>query len=196
MGRVTSRPGGHKTSHSISTAARDLRSSLATEAILGKVSGLCFQPGVGWQPVPIVPFRPVHAVGSVTAGGPEKIYQQPSGAKPTMSNQCPGMLGNASAPGGGIEGVMAAKTAHSGNSVRAASTNASTQDWLHANSVINPANNVSAEKLTMGLTSSSFTSKHYSQGADSRHFQGPSRRHCAARLYKSNQTPQDDAECA
>ena len=167
IGKVTSRAGGHKTGYSISTAARDIRSSLATDAVPGEVSGLCFQQGVGWQRVPIVSFKPVHAMGSVTAGGPEKIYQQLSGAKPTASSQCLGMLANASAPGGGVEGLMAAKMAHSGNSPQVASTNAGTQDWLHANSVINPANSVSAQRLTVGLPSSSFTSKHYAQEADS-----------------------------
>jgi hypothetical protein len=167
IGQVGSRPGGHKTSQSISTATRDIRNSLETGGIPGLVSRLCFQPGVGWQPVPSVPFKPVHAAGSVTAGGSEGIYQQLSETKPRTPSQCPGMLGNASASGGGIEGLIVAKMAQSRNSVRVASTNAGTQDWLHANSVINPASSVSAQKLIMGLTSGSSASKQYSQGTDS-----------------------------
>ena len=120
---------------------------------------LCFQPGVGWQNLP---------VSSVAGLRPPKAMQrQAFGAKNTMSNECPGVWPSAPEPGGVSGGPPTGGQSQSENALRATSTNAGAQDWLKATSVINPASTASLQKLTMGLSSTSTGTIHRSTGVRS-----------------------------
>jgi hypothetical protein len=81
------------------------RSSPATGAIPGALPGLCFQPGVGWQRIPLeapgVPAKlgthastGLEASGSTSVANPQSIDAQSSSAKPARSSGCAGIATN------------------------------------------------------------------------------------------------------
>jgi hypothetical protein len=139
-------------------------------AIPRELPSLCFVPGIGWQRIPIPPFRVTGKVsttgipgggapdgmgadGAAAGGSSSAVYAHPSGAKQSISNECPGTLTNAMAPGVAIDDGIGGKHAQAIPSVRATSMNAPAQDWLQTNSVLNPASSAASQRLTMGLTS-------------------------------------------
>ena len=145
---------------------------------------LCFQPGIGWQSVPVSSFGAtgelgasgapgsansggIEAKGSATGGSSQSLYAGLSGAKQAMSNECPGTLTNTMAPGVAINDGIGAKQAQVMTSVRATSMNAGAQDWLQANSVLNPASSAASQRLTLGLSSMPAGGTHVSAGTRS-----------------------------
>jgi hypothetical protein len=170
---ATSIQGGHfnpKTGPSKPAHAGSIRGSLTMGAIPGEPQRLCFQSGIGWLSVPAAAFGNTGSlsapgtIDSATLGGiaaknsgaggsSQSVYARLSGAKQAMSNECPGMLTNAIASGISIDEVITGKHAQSMTAVRATSMNAGAQDWLQANSVLNPASSAASQRLTMGLSS-------------------------------------------
>jgi hypothetical protein len=71
------------------------------------------------------------------------------------------------APGVAIDDGIAGKHAQPIPSVRATSMNAGAQDWLQANSVLNPASSAASQRLTMGLSSMPAGGTHVSAGTRS-----------------------------
>jgi len=184
---ATSIQGGHfnsQTSPRKPAHAGTVRGSLTMGAIPGESPSLCFLPGIGWQRIPISPFRGTEKVSTtatpgggasggmgadeaVTGGSSSTLYTEPSGTKHSTSSECPGTLTNTMAPAVAIDDGMGGKQAQVLTSVRAASMNAGAQDWLRANSVLNPASGAASQRLTMGLTSMPTDGTHVLAGSRS-----------------------------
>lgn len=179
--------GGHfnpKTGPRKPAYAETVRSSLTIGAIPGELSSLCFAPGIGWQRIPSSPLRVTEKVstngipgggasggmgadGGAAGGSSISVYAQPSRAKQSLSNECPGTLTSPIAPGVAIGDEIGDKHAQVMTSVRATSMNAGAQDWLQANSVLNPASSAASQRLTMGLSSTPTGGTHVSAGTRS-----------------------------
>lgn len=173
-----------KTGTRKAAGAGNLRGSLSAGAIPGESPHLCFQPGIGWQPVSMdafgdtdkssAPDTPggggsgkIETKGAATGSSSRAVYARPSGTKQAMSNDCPGMLINAMAPGIAIEDMTIGKHPQAGLSSRSTNLNAGAQDWLQANSVLNPASSAASQHLLMGLTTMPTGGAHPSPGARS-----------------------------
>jgi hypothetical protein len=89
-------------------------SSPATDAPPGAMSGLCFQPGVGWQSIlpepPGVPAAPgthgsigLEVSRSTSVANAQSIYARSSSAKQAYAAECAGNSINKKALGGGVE---------------------------------------------------------------------------------------------
>ena len=179
--------GGHfnpKTGPSKPAHAGSVRGSLTMGAIPGELPSLCFVPGTGWQRIPISSFRVtvevstagtpgggasggMGAAEAAARGSKQSMYARFSGAKQAISNECPGTLTNTLAPGVAIDDGMGIKHAQPIPSARATSMNAGAQDWLQANSVLNPASSAAYQRLTMGLSSIPAGVTHVSAGSRS-----------------------------
>jgi hypothetical protein len=121
---------------------------------------LCFQPGVGWQSVPL---STVGGAGdtseSRSSGGtvvkqstlsstPKSAYAQPSGASHATNTAC-----SESSPSAAASGVSVDSHAQSMTSINSTGMNTGAQDWLGANSAINPASTGASQGGTAGLSS-------------------------------------------
>jgi hypothetical protein len=71
------------------------------------------------------------------------------------------------APGVATDGGIGGTQAQVMTSVRATSMNAGAQDWLQANSALNPASSAASQRLTMGLSSMPTGGTHVSAGTRS-----------------------------
>ncbi len=162
--------------------AGTVRGSLTMGAIPEESSSLCFVPSVGWQRIPISALRGagnlsttgtsggsasggMWADRTATGGNSRAVYARPSGAKRSISNECPGTLTDTMAPGVVSDEGIGGKQAQVMHSVRATSMNAGAQDWLQANSVLHPASSAANQRLTMGLTSMPTSGTHVSTGS-------------------------------
>jgi len=162
-------PPTSKTGTRKSAGTGNLRGSLSMGAIPGVPSHLCFQPGIGWQPVSMQAFGDtdksstpdtpgsrgsgtIEAKGSVTGGSSKPVYAQPSGTRQATSNDCPGMLTNSMTPGAAMNEMTMGKESQARMSVRSTNMNAGAQNWLQANSALNPASSTASRRLMMGLT--------------------------------------------
>jgi len=79
----------------------------------GALPGLCFQPGVGWQPMLKQPSRPatrdtntsmgLEERGSASGANPPSVYARLSNAKQAQSTECPEILTDKRVLGAGAE---------------------------------------------------------------------------------------------
>ena len=121
---------------------------------------LCFQPGVGWQRVPLSAVggaRDTSESGSsggtgvkesTLSGTAKSAYAQPSGASQATNTECPG-----SSPSAAASGTSVDSHAQSMTSIDSTGMNKGAQGRLGANSAINPASTGSPLSGTMGRTS-------------------------------------------
>jgi hypothetical protein len=145
---------------------------------------LCFQPGIGWQRVPVSSFGATGelsapgTIDSSTLGGiatknsgaggsSQSVYTRLSGTKQAISNECPATLTNTMAPGVAIPDGIGGNQPQAMTSVRPTSMNDGAQDWLHANSLLNPASSATSQRLIMGLTTMPSGGTHVSAGTRS-----------------------------
>lgn len=121
---------------------------------------LCFQPGIGWQSISLSAVggaRDMSESGSsggtgvkqsTLSGTAKSAYAQPSGASQATNTECPG-----SSPGAAASGVSMDSHAQSMTSINSTGMNTGAQDWLGANSAINPASTGASQGGTAGLSS-------------------------------------------
>lgn len=144
--------------------AETISGSLTMGAIPGEIPSLCFVPGIGWQRILISPLSEIEKVGTAGkqgsgapygtwADGSTAAYAQPSGAKQSTSNECSGMLTKAMVPGVAVDNGIGVKHAQVMTSIRATTMNKGAQDWLQANSLLNPASGAASQRLMMRLPS-------------------------------------------
>jgi hypothetical protein len=148
------------------------RSTLAS----GESQDVCFQRGIGWLRIPqssMTSMQRTSAMGSSAATqagasppGSESgtVSVLPSGTHQTKLDQCAGIPTSA-ASGAAIETMAADGQSKGANSdMRTTDANAGAQNWLQADTLLNPASGAASTRLTMGLTSSFSSSKHFSHG--------------------------------
>jgi hypothetical protein len=127
-----------------SNDANNIGSTRTLGAIPRKVSPLCFQPGIGWQNTA---QAATGVVGMQTGPGP--AVGQPSGTIQKNSNECP----SSSASGAAIQALGEVRPTETSNLAdRTTNMNQGTQDWLRANSVLNPSSSLAASRLKMGAS--------------------------------------------
>jgi len=148
-----------------SASVSNVRSTLATGSVPGESQSLCFQPGVGWQRVPqnsVNSTQKTLPVGSSTRT--TEVGSSSPGMSQVSRDQCAGIMTNALAPGA-VENIIAGERSHATESnIRTTNANVGVQNWLNADTLLNPASNLAATRLTMGLSSRLAGSKHFSQG--------------------------------
>jgi hypothetical protein len=149
-----------------SSSVSNVRSVLAAGSLPGQSQSSCFQPGIGWQRIPQSSDNSMpktSLVGSSTrtteVSGSSSVVGQ------TGPDQCPGIMTNALAHGAAAENIGADKQSQDANSnIRTTNANFGVQNWLNADTLLNPASSSSATRLTMGLGQDLPGSKHFSQG--------------------------------
>ena len=139
------------------SSVSNVRSKLATGAVPGESQVLCFQPGIGWQRVPQNSVDFTHKTSPV--GGrtsTTEVGASSSGMSQVSPDQCAGIMTNASARGAVVENIVAGKQSHAADSnIRTTNANFGVQNWLDADTLVNPSSSLAATRLTMGLSSSS-----------------------------------------
>jgi hypothetical protein len=142
------------------------RSSLATGTTPGPLPGLCFQPGVGWQTIPLeppgVPATPgtngsigLEVSRSTSVANAQSIHARSSSAKQAYAAECAGNSINKKALGAGAEKLT---TLNRPQAMRSAgSTKPGTVTSLHVNSLYHNSPyhaNGSAGLESVGMTPS------------------------------------------
>jgi hypothetical protein len=84
-----------------------------------------------------------------------------------MPNDCPGMLTNPTVPETATQDITIGDHSRAGLSFRSTNMNAGAQDWLQANSVLNPASSAASQRLLMGLNTMPAGSEHVSRRTES-----------------------------
>jgi hypothetical protein len=126
---------------------------------------LCFQPGIGWQRVPMgKPSGPgtpgscnsdkIEAIRSATGVSSQSVYAQPNSAKQGL------------APEGGMEDVTTGNHAQTVTSAHSTSMNTATLASLPGNTLFNPANGATSGRRMMALTLMPSGSTHLSSGTE------------------------------
>jgi hypothetical protein len=148
-----------------SSGLNNVRSTLAMGSVPGESQNFCFQPGVGWQRVPqnSVDFTqkssPVGSRPSTT-----EVGASPSEMSQVNQDQCAGIMTNGPARGA-VENIVAGKQSHATDSnIRTTNANFGVQNWLDADTLLNPSSSLAATRSTMGLTPSLTDSKNFSHG--------------------------------
>lgn len=151
----------------------NIRSMLASGGDSGKSSGLCFQPGVGWQRIPqnsLDSAPKISSAGSNAVASEMSTSANSNGLSSKMnqinSDQCPSSLTDALAHGALIENKTGEQPQATDSNMRTNSMNSGAQDWLDANTLLNPSSSLTSTRLTMGLGSNLSSGKHFSQGAE------------------------------
>jgi hypothetical protein len=148
------------------SSVSNVRSKLATGAVPGESPGLCFQPGIGWQRVPQNSVDFTHKTSPVGGStSTTEVGASSSGMSQVSQDQCAGIMANGSARGAVVENIVAGKQSPAADSnIRTTNANFGVQNWLDADTLLNPASTSAATRLTMGLRPSLADSKHFSQG--------------------------------
>ena len=155
------------------SAANNIGNTLASGAIPGESSPLCFQPGIGWRHAPQTALRSAGRLTANTATGgglgiqtgrPRIAGTPPSGTSRRIPDECKSSL----ASGAATEALMAGKPTQAPNSAsRTTNMNLGAQDWLRANSALNPASGLASSRLKMGLSPIPYSAMSFSQRAGS-----------------------------
>jgi hypothetical protein len=143
-----------------SGAPNNIGSVLASGGIPGESSSLCFQPGIGWKPAPLAALR--SAAGSSAnspPGSPRVVGAQPLGTSKGISDGCV----SSPAFGASIETLMAGKAV----AAPTANINLGAEDWLKADSALNPAGSVAFSRLKMGLSPTPYSAVSFSRNVGS-----------------------------
>ncbi len=161
-GKLSSGAALQETQPAVVTTAKksgNKRSMIAGASAQGGLR-LCFQPGVGWQSVPL---STVGGAGDTSESGSSGgmgvkqsklsdtakfAYAQPSGASQATNTECPGSSPSAVASGASVD-----SHAQSMTSIDSTGMNTGAQDWLGTNSVINPASTGVSQGGTAGRSS-------------------------------------------
>lgn len=167
--------------------AGNLRRSLSVGATTKGSLHLCFQPGIGWLPVPIDALEDagrsnapdlsgngstkVGTTGSVAEASKRPVFARPSGTKLAMSDDCPGSLTGFMSPQTAMGDMTTGMRPPEGPLRRSTGMNAGVQDWLYANSVLNPASNAVSERQLMGLSTMPTSSRRVSTRTGSSTFE-------------------------
>jgi hypothetical protein len=147
-----------------SSGVSNFRTTLATGSVPGESQNVCFQPGIGWQRAPqnSVDSTPkTSPVGSSTST--TEVGASSSGMSQVSPDQCAGIMTNASTRVD-VENVIADKQSHADSNIRTTNANVGVQNWLDADTLLNPSSSLAATRLTMGLSANLTDSKHFSQG--------------------------------
>jgi hypothetical protein len=142
----------------------NVRSKLTTGAVPGESQGLCFQPGIGWQRVPQNSDNSAQKTSSVgSSTRTTEVGASSSGMSQVSQDQCAGITTNALARGAVVENIVAGEQSHEADSnIRTTNANFGVQNWLNADTLLNPASSSAATRLTMGLSQGLPGSKHFS----------------------------------
>jgi hypothetical protein len=164
------------------SSVSNVRSKLATGSVPGESQGLCFQPGIGWQRVPQNSVDFTHNTSPVGGSTSRtEVGASSSGMSQVSQDQCAGTMTNASARGAVVENIVAGKQSHAADSnIRTTNENVGVQNWLDADTVLNPSSSLAATRLTMGLSASLTDSKHFSHGT------GPSSSESSVQEFESH----------
>ena len=164
--------GGH-----LAINAEPLRGSALTRTLQGGTSRLCFEPGIGWQSIPI--SAPVSmemlnvrssSMGSV-AGRPETKDSASNsgsrsksarslGANTAVENGCPTRLTNIPASRA-ISDVISADRVRSITSVPSTRINSRASKWLDIGSSTNPAGNATSQRHFVSFGSVPIGNNHF-----------------------------------
>jgi hypothetical protein len=154
------------------TSGKSARGVLASEKLSQNSQGICFQPGVGWMHIPHNVVDSAQRSSPVTGSSTNDLaptssmFQQPSGMHSTTSDQCPEDIVNSSSSYLMVHQLVnGGKIQPSGLNAQTENANFGTQDWLNANTIVNPAKAALPTRLSTGLNSSQSDSKHLTHGS-------------------------------
>jgi hypothetical protein len=93
-----------------------------------------------------------------------EVGASPSEMSQVNQDQCAGIMTNGPARGA-VENIVAGKQSHATDSnIRTTNANFGVQNWLDADTLLNPSSSLAATRSTMGLTPSLTDSKNFSHG--------------------------------
>jgi hypothetical protein len=149
-----------------SSSVSNVRSMLATGSVPGESQGLCFQRGIGWQRIPQNSVDFTHKTSPVGGStSTTEVGVSSSGMGQVSQDQCAGIMTNVVARGAVVEDIVAGKQSNAADSnIRTTNANFGVQNWLNADTLLNPASSLAATRLTMGLSPNLTDSKHFSHG--------------------------------
>lgn len=152
------------------SSVSNIRSMLATGSVPAESQGLCFQPGIGWQRLPRTSNNSAQKTSptgsSIAADTDTAVHTLPSGVEEANSDLCAGNMAGAIARSAAVKNIVASEQSQSANSNRPSDASFGVEDWLNADTLLNPASSSASTRLMVGLASSLSTSKHFIQGAE------------------------------
>jgi len=154
-----------------------LRGSARAGTLRGGTSRLCFEPGIGWQSIPIsapasmqmlnVGRQPMGSAAgraetknSVTNSGSGFTFARSPGASTAIETGCPTKLTNIP-PSGAVSDVIIADRVGSVSSVPSTRINSGASNWLDTESVTDRANHATSRRHFVGLGSVPIGNKHF-----------------------------------